>query len=243
MHKAFFEYKGINSLDMHLKILNDISFPSPESDIEFIEVAGKDGELAISKDRLKSIDFSIPVHLHLPKKIDVAYMSGKISEWLKTDVDWHPFKFSGLKDYEYQAICYEQFDIQETLANFGKTVITFKLKPIRKLSDDNLREILNGQSIINPGKRPGKPLIYIEGSGPITLKNNGVDWLKLNSIDGNITIDSELMTVYKGNSSHFHKMLSTLRPLFPILNHKENVITWTGNITKLVIDPRWSVIV
>ena len=243
MSDAYFEYKGINSLDMHLKILNDISFPSPEADIEFLEVLGKDGEVVIDNGRLKSVEFSIPVHLRLPKNIDVGYMSGKISEWLKTDVGWHPFKFSGIRDYDYIGICYQQFDIQETLSNFGKTVITFKLKPIRKLSDDNLREILNGQSIISPVNRPGKPLIYIEGSGPITLKNNGVDWLKLNSIDGNITIDSELMTVYKGSASHFDKMLGNLRPLFPVLSHKDNVITWTGNITKLVIDPRWSVIV
>lgn len=243
MSDAYFEYKGINSLDMHLKILNDISFPSPEADIEFLEVLGKDGEVVIDNGRLKSVEFSIPVHLRLPKNIDVGYMSGKISEWLKTDVGWHPFKFSGIRDYDYIGICYQQFDIQETLSNFGKTVITFKLKPIRRLSDDNRREILNGQSIINPVKRPGKPLIYIEGSGPITLKNNGIDWLKLNSIDGNITIDSELMTVYKGSASHFEKMLSTLRPLFPILSDKENLITWTGNITKLEIDPQWSVIV
>lgn len=243
MSDAYFEYKGINSLDMHLKILNDISFPSPEADIEFLEVLGKDGEVAIDNGRLKSVEFPIPVHLRLPKNIDVGYMSGKISEWLKTDVGWHPFKFSGIRDYEYIGICYQQFDIQETLSNFGRTVLTFKLKPVKRRTDNSKMLIFNGQSIINPGIRLSKPLIYIEGSGPITLRNNGVDWLKLNSIDGNITIDSELMTVYKGNASHFDKMLSTLRPLFPVLSHKENVITWTGNITKLVIDPRWSVIV
>ena len=243
MRDAWFEYNGVNSLEMNLKILNEIAFPSPEADVEFVDILGKDGEVAVDNERLKNVSFSIPVQLRLPKHMNVAYGTTKLSEWLKSDIGWHKFRFSAHPEYEYQAMFYEQFDVKETISVFGRTVLTFKLKPIKTRVDNMQSEIANGQTLINPHTRASKPFIYIEGSGAITLRNNGVDWLKLNSIDGNITIDSETMTVYKGTVNQFDKMISTLRPLFPILTKGENVITWTGNVTKLEIDPRWRVIV
>lgn len=243
MNKAWFEYKGINSLDMHLRIVNDIAFPSPEADIELIEVLGEDGEVAIDNERLKGVNFPIPVQLRLPNDLDVNAMATKISNWLKSDIGWYPLRFSGSKDYEYIAICYEQFNIQETLKQFGKTVINFRLKPYKRRINKQIFQLSNGMAIMNKETRISKPLINIEGSGDIILKNNGVDWLVLRSIDGSIAIDSEIMSVYQGDRPQFDKMGSNLRPLFPMLSPGENKITWTGNITKLEIDPRWEAII
>lgn len=242
MDKGWFEYKGINSLDMYLRIINDISFPSPEADIDFVEVLGKDGDVAIDNERLKGVNFSIPVQLRLPKDIDVNTMATKISEWLKTDIGWHPLRFSGSKDYEYIAICYEQFNIQETLKQFGRTVINFRLKPYKRKVDKQIIELTNGMTVLNLENKESKPLINIEGSGDIKLKNNGIDWLILKGVDSSITVDSEIMSVYKGDRPEFSKMNSTLRPLFPILYPGENKITWIGNITKIEVDPRWGAI-
>lgn len=222
-------------------ILNEISFPSPEADVEFLEVLGRDGEIAIDNKRLKSVDFAIPLHLKLPNHLDVGYMSGVISDWLKSDIGWHPFRFSGTPNYEYEALCHQQFNIEETLSTFGRTVITFKLKPVRRLIRSSRIEVKNDMNIINPSHRPSKPLIYLEGSGPIIIKNNGVEWLVLSDIDEYITIDSELMSVYKDDSSQFDKMDGTLRPLFPILNSRDNKISWEGDVTKMELHPRWSV--
>lgn len=242
MDKGYFEYKGINSLDMHLRIVNDISFPSPEADIDFVEVLGKDGDVAIDNERLKGVNFPIPVQLRLPEDMDVNTMATKISEWLKTDIGWHPLRFSGSKDYEYIAMCYEQFNIQETLKQFGRTVINFRLKPYKRKIDKQIIELTNGMAVLNLWNRESEPLISIEGSGDITLKNNGIDWLILKGVDGYIIVDSEIMSVYKGNRPEFNKMNSTLRPLFPMFHPGENIITWTGNITKIEVDPRWGAI-
>lgn len=243
MDKAWFEYKGINSLDMYLRIVNDISFPSPEVDIEFAEVLGKDGELAIDNKRLKGVNFSIPVHLKLPNDLDVNTMATKISNWLKSDIGWYPLRFSGSKDYEYIAMCYQQFDIVETLKQYGRTVINFRIKPYKRRIDNQLITLTNGMTLVNAGKRTSKPFISIGGTGDITLKNNGVEWLILKNVDGSIVVDTEMMSVYKGDRPQYNKMISTLKPMFPELSLGENIITWTGNITKLEIDPRWEAII
>lgn len=239
---AYFEYKGINSLDMHLRIRNEISFPSPEADIEFIEVLGRDGELAIDNDRLKGVNFPIPVTLNTPSDKTVEEVATDISNWLKNDIGWHPLSFSGSPKYEYVALCYEQFDIAETLKNYGKTVITFRLKPYKRFKEEETIVLTNGQMLNNPSKRASKPLIYIEGDGDITLKNNDVDWLVLTNVDENITIDSESMSVFKGILPRFPKMKSHLKPLFPILWSGDNEISWTGDVTKVEITPRFEVV-
>lgn len=242
MSNAWFEYKGVNSLDMNLQIVNDISFPSPEADVEFIEVLGRDGELAISHDRLKGVPFSIPVKLKAPQNKDVNTIATKISEWLKTEVGWYPLKFSGSTDYEYIAICYERFDILENLKQYGRTVINFRLKPYKRRIDNQIIELSNGDTLTNPENRESKPLIIIEGSGDITFQNNGVDWLILKGVDDLIVVDTEMMSVYKDDRAESNKMISTLKPMFPILTPGDNEITWTGNITKIEIHPRWEVI-
>lgn len=239
---AFFEYKGISSLNMHLRILNEISFPSPEIDVELIEIKGKDGDLAIDNDRLKGVSFSIPVILNLPEDKTIEEVSTDISNWLKSDIGWYPLYFSGSQEYEYIAMCYEQFNISETLKRYGKTIITFRLKPYKRFKGSVPITLTNGQSLTNPSNRASKPLIYIEGNGDITLRNNAQDWLVLTNVDGNITVDSETMSVYRGVLPQYPKMKSHLRPLFPVLESGENEIAWTGNVTKIEITPHFEVV-
>ncbi|WP_277630403.1 phage tail domain-containing protein [Atopococcus tabaci] len=240
--RAYFEYKGVLSTDFYLYIQNDISFPSPEADIEFVEIPGRDGELAISNNRLKGVSFPIPVILNLPANQTIEDVSTRISNWLKNDIGWYPLRFSGSDDYEYIALFYEQFDIKENLETYGRTVLNFRLKPYKRLLKDREIAMENGQTVLNTGYRQSKPLIEIEAVGDVTLQNNGKDWLILRGVDGSITVDSEMMTVYKGDRLQADKMIGTLSPMFPLLDIGENAITWTGNVTRVTITPRWEAV-
>ena len=91
--RASFEYKGINSLDMYMHIRNEIVFTSPEADIDFVEVLGRDGELAIDNERLKGVPFSIPITLKLPEDITIEQVATEIAAWLKNDIGWYPLRF------------------------------------------------------------------------------------------------------------------------------------------------------
>lgn len=241
--KAFFEYKGISSLDMHMRIENDIAFPSPEADIEFIEVLGKDGELAIDNKRLKGDVFPIPVQLRLPEGVNVNDQATKISQWLKSDIGWFPLKFSGQSGFNYIAIMHERFNIQETLRDFGRTIITFKIKPYKMATGVSLITVAKGQTLTNPNKRESKPYIKVTGTGNITLTKNGVNWLTLYNVDNYIEIDSEAMVAYDLNGQKNDKMSSNLTPMFPLLTSGQNTINWTGTVTKVEINPRWEVII
>lgn len=242
-NQAWFEYNGVNSLDMHMRILNDITYPSPESDIDFVEVLGRDGELAVDQERLKGVSFSVPVVISLPEGITINDAATKISEWLRNGVGWHQLRFSASPDYVYMAICYEQFNIQETLKQYGRTVINFRLKPYKfRVGSSSGLTVTNGMTLSNKEKRASKPYMRIEGSGDISLLNNGEEWLLLRDVVDYIEVDSDVMSAFKGTRPENNKMISTLSPLFPLLIPGDNTITWTGNVSKLEIKTRWEAV-
>lgn len=240
MSEAYFEYNGRKSTEFGLRIENEISFTSPEYDVEFIEVLGKDGELAIDNKRLKGFNFPVPVRLYTPNGKTVDQVATEISNWLKTDIGWKQFIFSGSPEYEYVAMCVDAFSVKETLKNYGNAVITFKMKPYKFLKGFGTLTLTNGQTLTNEGSRPAQPLIRVDGTGDITLKNNGKDWLKLTDVVNYIKVDSEAMVIYReiGNAQN-KKMYSTLKPMFPILEVGDNTITWEGTVDKVEIEPRW----
>lgn len=244
MNEAYFEYKGRRSTEFGLRIHNTLSITTPEQDIELLEVAGNDGDIAFDKKRLKGVDKSFPCTLFVPEGKNVDVIAKEISEWLRTDVGWDKLVFSGYEGYEFEALCYETFDIEETLRNRGKTVINFRLKPYKfRVGGRNILAITNGQTIVNIEKRASKPLIKITGNGDITIKNNDVNWLVLKSVDAYITIDTATMSVYKDGNPQFSKMNASLKPLFPLLDVGENKITWTGAVNKFEITPRWEAVI
>lgn len=243
MGNPYFVYKGVDSRDMHLIIENDVSYPSPEHDVEFVEVLGRDGDLAVNNRRLKGVDFSLPVVIRPTGDVTVSEVASKVSEWLKSDVGWHSLRTSESGRYEYTAMIYEQFDIQETLRNYGRTVLTFRLKPLKRHIGNKELIISNGTVLYNPEKRQSKPFIRISGQGDITVKKNGRDWLILRSVQDYITVDSDMMIVYKDGLAQYNKMVGILTPLFPVLDQGENQITWTGNVTEFRITPRWEAII
>lgn len=241
--RAHFLYGGRYSHEMGLSVSADTSQTSPGYDVEFQEVKGRDGDLAMDNKRL--LPFVYPIRTMLQPEIDDIHLAAsKISQWLKHDVRYKPLKLSWDPGYVYSAIFYEQFDIEDLLPRFGRIPLNFKCHPVKyAISGQRKMVFQNGTAIHNPEARPAKPLIEITGSGNIVLKNNGKDWLILTAVDGSITVDARLMSAYKGTAKAFNKMNANLKPMFPLFNPGSNQITWTGNVTKLEITPRWEAVV
>ena len=74
----------------------------------------------------------------------------------------------------------------------------------------------------------------VVGSGSITLMV-ALTIVELEGIAGNITLNSALQEAYSGTTS----MNSAMSGEFSILYPGANAISWTGNVSKVVIEPRW----
>lgn len=240
--QAVFVYDSIVSSDMALVISNETTQTSPEASISFQNIPGRDGSLIIDNKRLNNFIYPIHTYLRPESDLDIHEAAARISQWLKGDVRYHELFLSWDPRYIYKAVYNEQFSITDILPRFGKIALNFKCHPIKYLaSGQQALDITSGQTLLNPEKRTAKPLVTITGTGNITLKKNGANWLILSAIDGSITVDSESKSVYK-NSNEFEKMNATLSPLFPLLDEGPNVITWAETGFTVNITPRWEAI-
>lgn len=236
-----FTFNGYSSKDFYMYIENSVSFPTPEQDVTLVEVLGRDGDLVIDNQRLKSVDFPVPVIVRPPSHVRLDDLATDIARWLKSELKWSPLMFGSRPQYEYEAMITSSFDIERTIMNHGRTVLTFRLKPHKQRVGQTGQEIKNGGRLFNREIEPSLPLIEIKGSGQMKLFNNGKLWLNLQDVQDEITIDSELMSVYEGSRPAYLRVVDSNE--FPKLESGVNVITWEGGVSSVTIHPRWRAVI
>ena len=92
----------------------------------------------------------------------------------------------------------------------------------------------SGDTITNPGSVYSEPLITVYGSGNITLMI-GTTIVELINVSGSIVLDCALKEAYKGTALMNDHMSGD----FPVLKPGLNAISWSGNVTRIVIKPNW----
>ena len=92
----------------------------------------------------------------------------------------------------------------------------------------------SGDTITNPGSVYSEPLITVYGSGNITLMI-GTTIVELTNVSGSIVLDCALKEAYKGTVLMNDHMSGD----FPVLKPGLNAISWSGNVTRIVIKPNW----
>ena len=92
----------------------------------------------------------------------------------------------------------------------------------------------SGGTITNPGSVYSEPLITVNGSGDITLMI-GTTIVELTEISSSIVLDCALKEAYKNTTL----MNDYMSGDFPVLKPGLNAISWSGNVTSVMISPRW----
>ena len=92
----------------------------------------------------------------------------------------------------------------------------------------------SGTMITNPGSVYAEPVITVYGSGSITLMI-GTTIVELEDISGSVVLDSVLQEAYQGNSLMNDHMTGE----FPVLKPGANGVSWTGDVTRVLIKPNW----
>ena len=114
-------------------------------------------------------------------------------------------------------------------------VVNFRCYPF--WYQENVADITvttSGTMITNPGSVYAEPIITVYGSGDITLMV-GTTIVELENISGSIVVDCVLKEAYQGNTLMNDHMTGD----FPVLKPGANGVSWTGNVTRVVIRPNW----
>lgn len=231
-----FTFNGKKNTDFGLKVAEGKKITSSSLDVERVTVAGRDGELLISNNRLNSAELSFPVNLVKEKGL-IATEIDEISEWLNV-AGYKDLTISYDPDFIYRAAYLETFSIEETMRQFGKTTINFVCYPVKFYKQGRTTQTLqNGATVNGIGNVNAKPIITLLGSGDCTLTINGRK-TKLKAVQNKITLDMQANQVYSGNLPAWDKVVRSPQFQMPYLDAGRNLISWDGNFT-VTMTPNW----
>lgn len=235
--KAYIEFNGRKSIDLGLRILNQVEHTSTHNDVEQIEVPGRDGVLLKDNRRLVPVEKSFPCSLKARDNLTAAQAA--ISDWLNVK-GWHDMVLSWDPEHIYRASVVEGFDVKEVLRQFGKVKLNFLAHPIKYLKTGRSAiNLTKGMTLTNPGNVAAKPVITLRGSGNGTITING-RVTTLENVQRELVIDMDKHLIYSGNLAAWDKVVRTANGAMPSLDIGRNTITWTGNFTLSMV-PNWGV--
>ena len=141
--------------------------------------------------------------------------------------------------YHKAAMCNEGEPLRFVRA-VGKAyrfIVTFDCEPHKYNvnEDDDALSLPSGlHHIQGKGTTEAEPIITIRADGNVTLTING-NIIQLNNIEGHITLDMAGQLAHRNGVAQSSRMIGR----FCRLSHGENVISTTGNVQRIEINPSW----
>lgn len=232
-----FTFNGVSSTTHGLRVTSDYVINSTGNDVETVSVPGRDGDLLISKNRLKSVTIELPCTVLSSRKLTDA--ESDISNWLNVDgykdltLSWDP-------DFIYRSAFIETFEIASLMRQFGKVKLNFLTYPVKFYKQGRTTQTLsNGATVNGLGNVKAKPIITLVGSGDCTLTINGRK-TKLRAVQNTITLDMQARQVFSGNLPAWDKVVRAPQYQMPYLDAGRNLISWDGDFT-VKMAPYWGV--
>lgn len=210
--------------------LPPISKPFMRTEIE--EIDGRNGDIVTTLG-YSAYDKSFSIGLYGNYNVDDV-----ISYFVNNSKGQVTFSNEPDKYYNYELL--DQIDF-ERLIRFKTAEISLHIQPFKYSLTDTKRtfNITNENSIQvrNNGNIYSKPIITIYGSGTINLSLNNEQLFVIDlSSDNQITLDIENMNAYNQETDALKNRLVTGNYDNFKLNVGQNVISWTGTITKIEIE-------
>lgn len=227
-----FYFNGKSCREFGIYVSGSGTFNAPELDVTSYEIPGRNGDLVISNNRYKNIQVVYPAFIRSHFRANAA----KARAWLlkpegycRLSDDYNPHEFRMAR-----FVGPIDFDMR-FMNRGGECALAFDCKPQRFLfSGEEKREFEEPATIWNETAFDAKPLItvYGSGAGQITIGDTTVSF---SDISDYVTLDCDIQDAYKGTLNKN----STMTGSFPVLHPGENVIAFSGGVTKIDIIPRW----
>lgn len=212
-----------------------------ERDVENVSVAGISGNLTVDKGRYKNV--TVPYRCAIIPKDGKKLRDCAIEalELLRPAAGYMRLENSFHQDSYRMARITGQVSIESIVEKAGRFTVEFYCKPQRFLIDGEAAvSFSKPSSLFNHTNEIALPLITVYGNGAGELSVGGVT-VSILVLEDQITLDCEIQNAYRkvGDAPPENKNVAIAAPTFPSLNPGINAISWTGEITKVEIIPRW----
>ena len=226
----WFIWKDKRCTEYGIHVLEQPPITIPAERATFTNIPGRPGSLTLLEgdDVYDDMILTAQCMISDPSRISeiAAYLKGSST-----------VTFANRQGGFYYARIVNQIPFEKILRGnpYRSFAVNFRCKPF--CYQENVQPITlttSGTFITNPGSVYAEPVITVYGSGEITLMV-GMSIVELDGITDSITLDTPLMEAYSGATG----MNGNMSRDFPTLLPGKNAISWTGNVTKVVIQPNW----
>lgn len=223
--------------DYNLYLEEVPNFPVANAQYETIDIPGRDGSVNIFE---KYPDLVIPIKFVFISGRDFWIRKSSITQWLNSKAN-SPLYYSEDKSMFYNVKKIVLSDFTTEGNKIRRVAANFTIESYMYLYEGNEIIEINSPTKIYNGRAThiSLPYLKIYGSGDINLNiNNRVTQFK--NISDFIEIDSKKPNCYKTiNGIITNSNDSMFSSIFPYLDPGENEISWSGNLSKIEIIPRW----
>ncbi len=226
----WFEWNGVRCTAHGIRVSEQPPISVPAERATFTNVPGRSGSLTT----LQGDDVYDDIVMTATCFIQDATRIAEIAAWLKGS---GTITFANRLGGYYQARIVNQIDFEKILRGnpHRSFAVNFRCKPFWHAQ--NVSDIVvttSGALVTNPGSVYSEPLMTVYGSGDITLMV-GMTVIELTGVSGSIVLDSVLKEAYKDTTLMNERMTGD----FPVLKPGVNAISWSGMVTRVVIQPNW----
>ena len=213
-------------------ISGDGVYNAPAKAYEVVSVPGRNGDLIISGDKYDNIEVTYPAFIYSDFKQNLAeFRTALLTQngYVRLTDTYHPDEFR----FAYFS---GGIEVSPFRNHAGEFEITVNCKPQRfMLGGEMAREFTTSGTITNPTSCVALPLIRVYGYGTVTI---GSEVITIANTFAYVDIDSEIQDCYSG-TNNANAQVSFSSGNFPKLKAGSTGVSFTGNVTKVVITPRW----
>ena len=237
-HYVIFNGKPLKEYGLYVS--GNGTFNSPERDVKKVEVPGKSGDLIFDNGRFKNVIVTYKDSFIMEDDEEVYELGKKMRElisFIKCNPGYHRLEDTYHPDEYRMGMCITDIEVEVYGLTVGQFDLEFDCKPQRylKKGEEEVTFTSNG-TIENPTSLTAKPLIRVYGSGVLAI---GQETITIAShSQPYIDIDCEMMNCYC-NAVNCNGYVTLNSDDFPVLVPGSNNINLTGNISRVVITPRW----
>ena len=228
----WFDFKGVRSTSLGVYVTEYPPATIPEERAEFKPIPGRNGYLTLLEGEhvYEDVTLTLGCFVH-----DLANLD-EIASWLRGSVE---LILGSDESKCYRARTVNQIELKTVVrARKARTFdAVFRCKPFRHETQPDTFTLYTGKTLTNPGSVPAYPKLDVTGTGDVHITIGGRSII-LTGIGGTITIDCEAMMAYRGAESAGGSIALSDGdwPYFPT---GDTSISWTGDISRVVLHPNW----
>ena len=239
MKPGSFIIDNIDSSALKSVIQNRPDLETPKRKLNFVSVSGRSGDLPFDEEAYENTNMNLILFTMGQSEEELIYIRSKILHAFDhgSYVNFIPY-FDSNKTYRVMLSSGPSFTSSGQNPEASQYALGLTVKPYKMLPKV-LFETTSAITITNNTFYISEPKITINGTGDITLKVNGKPFV-LKGIESYIVIDTEIAHSYKTvNDILLGQDMKVFTLDYPILTPGKNTIEWTGNVTSVIVEPKW----